>query len=759
MKSVLLLFCVLTAAVQAQTPVINSFTGEGGPSVCPGGVAFVNGTNLGNTSTAVTIGGKAAYVFNGNGTFLQLQIPVDLALGATQVRVGASAPFNTTLVRYCPGVPVDNNVAGVFHYPSMAKVTTAYPASPNEQLIVTATGLGPTNPPVATGQRPDDSSSLTVVKPAVTLGGKDLVVDKAYLSPQNGPGFYEILVTVNADATTGNLPIRVTIGGISSNTPNIAVTTQPFVTSATNAASYIAFGPSRGIAQGAVFVVKGVNFGPKDIVIAAKAFDSTTLSNTSVTITSGSFTAKAPMYYTSKGQLAALLPSNTPVGAATMTVTYNGQTGPAFNFIVSSNTLGIFTVSSDGTGVGIVTHPDYSLVSTTKADNCGGVYTTCGAANPGDVLTIWATGLGAVSGDDTAGSGLGVNQASLPLTVWLGDVAVKAIYQGRSGCCIGEDQIIFTVPANAPLGCAVPLTVQVTQPNGIPTSSNSVALAIAASGSRTCTPVNPVYTTDHVIQGSKNGTLTFGEVDYSRRDNFEDGGTGYQDYLATDFYRLTFPQAAMPFLMSYVDEVPAGSCTIVQKPEFGRGDPPIDSLIPLDPGSQFTIRGPNGTKTIPAVSGSVRTSLSDNGSFFGAGTITLSTSGGTDIPAFTAAITAPVFPVMTSPAPHATTPIPVTRDNGLVVTWTGGTPGQFIRLNGLSATDNTYTSGTGFECLVPAGPGTFTIPARITQAMVASGFGGLRFTAVAPPVAMPGSGLDLSSLHLEARIATAISFR
>ena len=33
-----------------------------------------------------------------------------------------------------------------------------------------------------------------------------------------------------------------------------------------------------------------------------------------------------------------------------------------------------------------------------------GVYTTCGAANPGDVLTIWATGLGPVAGSDAPGA-------------------------------------------------------------------------------------------------------------------------------------------------------------------------------------------------------------------------------------------------------------------------------------------------------------------------------------------------------------------
>jgi hypothetical protein len=50
-----------------------------------------------------------------------------------------------------------------------------------------------------------------------------------------------------------------------------------------------------------------------------------------------------------------------------------------------ANNVGIFTLDSSGQGPGILTYPDYSLVSSVKAANCGGPSTACGAANPGDV--------------------------------------------------------------------------------------------------------------------------------------------------------------------------------------------------------------------------------------------------------------------------------------------------------------------------------------------------------------------------------------
>jgi uncharacterized protein (TIGR03437 family) len=69
-----------------------------------------------------------------------------------------------------------------------------------------------------------------------------------------------------------------------------------------------------------------------------------------------------------------------------------------------------------------------------KAANCGGPNTTCGAANPGDTLILWGTGLSAVSGSDAAGAGLGQNMPNLSLQLWVGGVQAKVIYQGRSGC-------------------------------------------------------------------------------------------------------------------------------------------------------------------------------------------------------------------------------------------------------------------------------------------------------------------------------------
>jgi uncharacterized protein (TIGR03437 family) len=261
------------------------------------------------------------------------------------------------------------------------------------------------------------------------------------------------------------------------------------------------------------------------------------------------------MYYTSATQVAALLPSNTPTGAATFTVTYGSQTSPpAIRNIVASNP-GIFTVDSSGQGPGIVTFPDGTLVSAARAADCGPLYTACGAANPGDTLILWATGLGPINGDDAAGSGLGLNMPGIPLSVWLGGVQAPVSYQGRSGCCIGEDQIVFTVPDNAPTGCAVPLVIQIGD-----TVSNTTVMPVAKS-SRTCTPSNPALAAVDIEPAVMAGPIAYGLIELDKLLN--DNGAGRHDSAQFQFARiLSFKPGTRPFFLSFADDQPLGTCIV-----------------------------------------------------------------------------------------------------------------------------------------------------------------------------------------------------
>jgi len=60
----------------------------------------------------------------------------------------------------------------------------------------------------------------------------------------------------------------------------------------------------------------------------------------------------------------------------------------------------------------------------------------------------------------------------------VGGIPAAIIYSGRTPCCSAVDNIYFTVPANAPLSCTVPVQVILNGSN----MSNTVTMAISKNG-------------------------------------------------------------------------------------------------------------------------------------------------------------------------------------------------------------------------------------------------------------------------------------
>jgi uncharacterized protein (TIGR03437 family) len=495
----------------------------------------------------------------------------------------------------------------------------------------------------------------------------------------------------------------------------------PTITSVANAASNIGF--NSPIAQGAIFVLKGSGLGPDKIAVAPAPFQSTSLSDTKVTVTAGAISLDAPIYYTSATQVAALLPSGIPAGGANFTVTYNGQGSSPVGHGTAPSNVGIFTIDSTGQGPGIVTFPDYSLVSASKASNCGGPNTACGAANPGDTLILWATGLGPVFGDEAGGAGLGQAMPNVPLKLWLGGIQAPVVYQGRSGCCVGEDQIVFTVPNNVLTGCAVPLVVQIGEVTN--TISNTVVMPVA-KGSRNCTTTNPVMAN---VQAAVGGSFTFGSIELDKELN--DNGNGFQDRAVFEFYKFPAPSPSVqPFFVSWIDDLPAGSC-FVSGSLNGGGDPPLLDPAPLNAGTSFTVTGPGGSVPVTTKAGNSAGTLSAAGTFLVPGAYTVAGTGGADIGALSATITFPATPTLVSPGNGAA----VTRSNGMTVSWTGGGSNASVQISIASALDNTFKAGLRATCKAPAGPGTFTIPPYVLLALPAGNFAGF---VLAPETASAG---------------------
>ena len=217
----------------------------------------------------------------------------------------------------------------------------------------------------------------------------------------------------------------------------------PFVQSANNTASY----DPTAIAQGSMFVIFGQNLGPGVLIPATVLPLPNTLATTSVNVKSGNTTLNCPMFYTSYGQVAAVMPSNTPPGTATVSVSFNnissGQNSATVNVVASS--VGMFTLDATGLGPGIFT------------DALTGAHITlANSASSGELLTGWATGVGALAGYDNAVPPPAALVNSSAVQVWVGGQAAQLSYAGRSGCCVAVDQINFFVPQGVS-GCSVPV--------------------------------------------------------------------------------------------------------------------------------------------------------------------------------------------------------------------------------------------------------------------------------------------------------------
>ncbi len=247
-----------------------------------------------------------------------------------------------------------------------------------------------------------------------------------------------------------------------------------------NAASFTPQGPSGSeIAQGSIFSIFGTGLGPATLAQVNQFPLQTSLANVSVQVAQGSNSVNAFPIVVTAGQINVIMPSNAPVGRVFITVTFNDATSNPVTATVAPSSFGIFSAASTGYGPGIV----QNFVSA----NSQPINSLTAAAAPGQAVTLWGTGLGPVAADNVAPT---AGNLATSVEVFVGGQLATILYSGRSPCCSGVDQIVFDVPANAPLGCYVPVQVRTNQT----VLSNSVTMAIHNGGGACSDAVNPLST-------------------------------------------------------------------------------------------------------------------------------------------------------------------------------------------------------------------------------------------------------------------------
>jgi uncharacterized protein (TIGR03437 family) len=455
-----------------------------------------------------------------------------------------------------------------------------------------------------------------------------------------------------------------------------------------NSASFLSQGmPGSGIAQGSIFTIFGSGVGPNALVTLGPLPLKTSLGGTSVTVTVGGQTVKAYILAAVSYQVNALLPSTTPTGSGTVTVTYNNQTSAPEPVQIVSASFATYTFNSNGFGQAIATDLNYQVNSIIRT------------FHPGDWVILWGTGLGPINGDDSKAPPVG-NLGSP--TVHVGTASLTPYYAGRSSDFPGLDQIAFQIPSGVQ-GCYVPVAVET---NGV--VGNSPTIAISTSG-QTCS--DSILGQDLIDKLAGGGKVDFGFVQlYAIILRSQSLGVGI---AAPDFGKATFseftPQTAG--LASY--GVSQGYCiTGNYEPDGSPGQ--------LDAGAAITLQGPS-TATLPQSfpgRGTYASFFNNGAQFFYSGlNYTVSGAGGTKVGAFSVNDTSGIPSAYFSGIIAGQT---LPRSTDLTVTWTGGDPslqnGQVTIAGVSTATTAGNLAGT-FMCTAPLAAKSFTIPKWVLSAL------------------------------------------
>jgi uncharacterized protein (TIGR03437 family) len=212
--------------------------------ISPDSLASIFGTNflIGNPVQAsstplpnslggvsVTVNNVPAPMIYVNPTQINFQVPYETAVGPANVIVTANTVASNTaqitVVSAAPGIFVYGNNLAVVQNQDHSVNSPTNPAKLGSSVVIYLTGGGPLDNAVPTGAvAPDSPLSRLTTKPiTVTMGGAAANVAFAGLTP-GFIGLVQINATVPASLTTGAYPLQVTIGSVSSNTPNISVT-------------------------------------------------------------------------------------------------------------------------------------------------------------------------------------------------------------------------------------------------------------------------------------------------------------------------------------------------------------------------------------------------------------------------------------------------------------------------------------------------------------------------------------------------------
>ena len=469
----------------------------------------------------------------------------------------------------------------------------------------------------------------------------------------------------------------------------------PAVAGVYNAASWVVpHQTNSGIAQGALFTVTGTGLGPITIQHADSYPLPTTqgLAGTTIQVRVNGVTENCIMIYSLDTQVAAILPSATPIGTGTLTLSYQGAESSIAIQVLAAN-FGTFALNEDGTGPGVFT------------DASNNPITYIHPAHPGEELVLWGTGLGAITGDETEPP----QQADLHtgVQVLVNNQPATVVYGGR-GSSAGVDQINFVIPAGVN-GCKVSVAVIVKGVTG-----NITSMAVAPAGQATCVDTFGPLTADNLQKAITKGSLNLGGVIVNRV-------AGENDKLEAGFATYSLSNLVRSWGGGSAGSI--GSCLAYET--FASSLNPIDPVVEsfLNPGDQLMLNSTGGSKTISALAtGLFDTTLSTEPAVYiepGPFSVT-NGAGGPDVGSFTWSLTLP------DPVVPTNIPASIKLSQELTLTWTGSSGFSVVTIFLFSgvpvAPETAYVE---ILCTADASTRSFTIPSAVLNLLSPNGYGAI----------------------------------
>jgi uncharacterized protein (TIGR03437 family) len=535
----------------------------------------------------------------------------------------------------------------------------------------------------------------------------------------NGGNVSKLLVTA---LSANSIGFEYTTFGATSSGGGGGGQNAPTVTGVVNNYSFVPAGfPNSGVAPSSLITIFGTDMAaasnPQTLNTSAAPGIPTTFNGTSVSVTVGATTLPVGLYYALPTQIAGVLPAATPTGAGTITVTYNGTASNQFAVQVIPSGVGLDTYFGSGNG----------LITMTDAHTAVLHDYTNSAAN-GEKVTLWGTGLGSDPADsDTEFSTTphSINQASVQ--VYFGPIQAMVSYAGSSGFP-GVDQINVIVPAGI-TGCFVPVVVVV---NGV--SSNFPTAPIAANNGP-CTDATFGFTGTQLSSLTGQKTVKSGSVFVGQAISPDANGSP----MTSNFASANFESVTGASYASASGYATIGSCVVTEVVSAGG----VVTSTGLDAGT-INLAGPGGTNytLMENTTGSYSQLLPANAITSSGGTFVFTGSGGAggaSVGAFMATINLP-NPILswTNQGAAAT----VTRSAGVLVTWTGGTPGSNVYITGSSSGANGATGA--FTCYAPQSALQFMVPSYVTDTLPA-GTGTLSVENLTDFISFMATGIDYGS--------------